>query len=263
MRITTQLCTAVPVGCTASRPAQPRPTRALLAIVSILKPLRPLPGCASCRLFLTPGPGPREPVGITEAGDEPRICPCPGAGRPTPLSGFPGLPAAHRRWPTWNFLARSTSLGTLRITGLAERRLECKKKMRARTPVNRLRPGRRNPTSACLRDHRGERRGNSKPRRRKSQSLNGQRRELARELLARRHPDDYHRIGIGAGGVSRQTTGAAATGSTGSACTALLMAAPRVLRSRSRDSETSAALRTLAAPGTMPGEGMCFPGCQL
>jgi len=161
MIITRQLCTALPA---TSRRAGPRPAPALSATPCIFKPDEPLSGWISRRLFLIRGRSPLEPIGVAEAGDKPRICSCPGAGRPARLPGFPDLPTLHHRWRIRNFPARSASPCALRLTGLAERRLECKKKITARAPVNRLRAGWRNKTPGSFRCVHGERCGTSNTR---------------------------------------------------------------------------------------------------
>ena len=180
MRITTQLCTALPVTCGAGRPARPRRIRAFSTTASISKPYKRPSGCVTRRLFRILDPDPLAPVGVIEAGDEASVCPGLRASRPAPLPASPDFPA------------RSASPCTLRTIGLAERRLECKKKVSARDLLNRLRAGGRNPTSAPLWKRPDGRCQSFNACCRKSQSLDGQRHEFARKLLARRCPDDQH-----------------------------------------------------------------------
>lgn len=252
MSITTQLCTAgseASVGnCIPRHPA----ARSGFTMSPARKPHKLASDCMHGRFLVIACPDPLRPIGLTEAGVATRDFPCPGAGRLASLPGFPGLPAAHHRRRIRNFRSSSTSLCSLRVTGLAERRLECKEKMNVRVPENRLRADGRNPTAARLREGHDGRSETSNACRRKSQSLDGQKHELARELLARRYPHDQQRIDIGAGDVQRQTAGFSATRSSGSTCTPLLVAPSHLPQPRSRNSEDSAAICALAAPGAMP-----------
>lgn len=260
MCITTQLCTVLPVTCALRCPSRSFASRAWFATVSIGKPNRPAPGSLFRRLSLIPGPNPMEPIGTTEAGVEPRICPCPGAGRPTPLPGCPGPPTARFRWRTPQSPAQSTSLCSLRITGLAERRLECKKKICTRDPVNRLRAGWQNPTGTSVRGGPAGHLKTSNDLLPHVPEFDGQNYGTCSGIPGPEASNDQQRIDFGAGAIERHTADFSATRSPGSTCAALRVAAPCLLRRKYPHSETSAAIRTLAAPWTLPGEGVRFSG---
>lgn len=151
MRITTQLCAALPVSCAVLSHLPQRPS---LTDPTLSKPHKSASDRISRRFFLIPDRGPLGRMGVAVAGVEACNFPCPGAGGLAPFSGFPGLPAVRRRRAR-NFPAQPASLFSLRLIDLAKRRLECKKKMKGRTPPNRLRAGGRRQTGA-VRDGRVE-----------------------------------------------------------------------------------------------------------
>lgn len=146
MSITTQLCTVLLETCgpfslpLAFRNGPPSTAGGKR------HPRKPACNPASPRLFIVLALEPVRPVRVAETRDAPPG-PCRGMGWLAPPAGFVAPSSAYSGSRNHSSAACRTSSCTLRITGLPEGRLECKKKMKACAPLDRLRAGAKE--SAC------------------------------------------------------------------------------------------------------------------